>query len=254
MKDNVFEDFEDYIQNKLSHEDKERFEKRLEEDTQLFALFAIYREIEEQMRVKHESKEEELISTLRTLNKKYLTKGHVKPKKPVFMKQIVQWSSGLAAGIGLYFIVGALFFGGGTDAQQMADEYFAANFSTLGQTMNGGTDSLQLGILAYNTEDYQVAQIIFENILLKDYLNSEAEKNLGLTYLASEEYDAALVHFEKLASRTDLFTNQGKFFQAMALLKRGNYQDIYLAEILLNEVVNMQLAGHFEAKKWLESL
>jgi hypothetical protein len=63
-----------------------------------------------------------------------------------------------------------------------------------------------------------------------------------------------LVHFEKLASRRDLFTNQGKFLQAMALLKRGNSQDIYLAEILLNEVVNLQLAGHFEAKKWLESL
>lgn len=255
MKDNVFEDFEDYIQNRLNNDDKYEFDKRLEEDTAFASSFAIYKEIEEQMRMslEYESNEEELVSTLKNLNRKYVTDGSAKSKMSVFTKHIVQWSSGIAAGIGLYFIVSALFFGGGPDAQQMANEYFADNFSKLGQSMDGAGDSLQLGIVAYNIQDYQVAQAIFEDVLLRDPLNSEAEKNLGLTHLAKEDYDIALDYFEKLASR-DLHVNQGKFFQAMVLLKRGDSEDIYLAEILLNEVVNMQLAGYSEANKWLESL
>ncbi|WP_158859903.1 hypothetical protein [Lunatibacter salilacus] len=71
--------------------------------------------------------------------------------------------------------------------------------------------------------------------------------------MAQDEFDQALIYFEKLASR-DLHSNEGKFLQAMALLKTGDSEDFYLAEILLSEVVNLQLARNKEAKRWLEAL
>jgi len=258
MKDNVYEDFEDYLQNELTKEDREEFDKRLQEDEAFAASFSVYKEIEDQMRLRlaDESKEEELVSTLSKLNKKHFKKGSSKPKQAssVPIRRIVQWASGIAAGIGLYFAVSILFFSGGPDARQMADEYFAENFTKLGQTMGGAEDSLQLGIVSYNAQDYEVAQTIFEDILQRDPLNSEAEKILGLTHLAKNEFDQALGYFENLASRNELYVNQGKFFQAMVLLKRGNTEDLDLVEKLLKEVVNLQLAGHLEAKRWLESL
>lgn len=254
MKDNAFEDFEDYLQNKLEKAEIDAFNKRLEEDTSFAASFSVYKEIEEQMRLKsaNESKEEELVSTLNKLNRKYITEESTTAGKPVVTRYIFKWASGIAAGIGLYFVASALFFGDGPDAQQMANEYFAENLTTLEKTMSGSSDSLQLGIAAYEAEKFQLAQVIFEDVLQRDSLNSEAERNLGLTHLAQEEFDQALNYFEKLASK-DLQYNEGKFFQAMVLLKRGNPEDFYLAEILLNEVVNLHLARKKEAKRWLEA-
>ena len=123
----------------------------------------------------------------------------------------------------------------------------------LGQTMGNTADSLQLGILAYNTQDYQLALDIFEHVLRRDSLNSEVEKNLGLTHLAMGDFDEAVRYFENLSARRGLQVNQGKFLHAMALLKRGNAEDLKLAEKLLKEVVNLQLAGYLEAKRWLDS-
>ncbi len=258
MKDIAFEDFEDYLQNKLNKEDREEFDKRLKEDTAFADSFSIYMEIEAQMqmRLANESKEEAFVSTLNKLNNKYFNQGYAKPKRPptLFNKQIFRWVGGIAAGIGLYFVLSTLFFGDGPDARQMADEYFANNFTKLGQTMGGVADSLQLGILAYNIQDYQEAEDIFEDVLLRQPSNSEAVKNLGLTHLAKGEYEQALEYFERLATRKDLYANQGKFFQAMVLLKRGNSEDLNLAEKLLKEVVNLQLEGNLVAKRWLESL
>ena len=82
----------------------------------------------------------------------------------------------------------------------------------LGQTMGNTADSQQLGILAYNTQDYRLALDIFKHVLRRDSLNSEGEKNLGLTHLAMGDFDEAARYFENLSARRGLQVNRGNFY------------------------------------------
>lgn len=87
MKDIAFEDFEDYLQNKLNKEDREGFVKRLKEDTAFADSFSIYMEIEAQMQMSlaNESKEEAFVSVFTKLNNKYFNQGYAKPPPPNFI-------------------------------------------------------------------------------------------------------------------------------------------------------------------------
>jgi TolA-binding protein len=117
--------------------------------------------------------------------------------------------------------------------------------------MSEGSDSLQLGIAAYNAKDYDKAEDIFRALSTNKATAVEATKNLGLTFLVRREYDDALEQFSTLSDNKNLYANPGPFYKAVTLMQRSGPGDEEAAKLILQDVVKKQLPGHKVASGWL---
>ncbi len=157
-----------------------------------------------------------------------------------------------AASVLLFF--GWFFFLRSASPEQLATAYIQNELNTVGISMAGREDSLQLGKAAYNEGRLPEAAAIFESLLERDPASAEAGQLAGLTRLRLSQYDAALVHFRRLENRPGLYANPGAFLQALTLLKRNGAGDIDSAKRLLQKVVSNKLEGAETASEWLRKL
>jgi tetratricopeptide (TPR) repeat protein len=133
-------------------------------------------------------------------------------------------------------------------SKEWAAAYVEKNFTTLNTQMGNGTDSLQMGVSAFNSGDLIKAKAIFEALLQRDSSNAEAQKYAGIVALRRQDYDQAIKHFHTLGLRTDLVANPGKFYEALALLQRDLPLDKSKAENLLKEIKAAKLDGWKEVE------
>ncbi len=134
---------------------------------------------------------------------------------------------------------------------QLADKYIQQNFKTLNVKMGNG-DSLQTGISLFNSGKLDEALSVFETLVKSDVSNSEAIKYAGIVSLRLNNYDKALKYFSMLEADTALYSNPGKFYQAITLMERNKEGDKIAAKQLLQEVIEKDLEGKNEAEKWLK--
>lgn len=118
--------------------------------------------------------------------------------------------------------------------------------------MDGNADSLQMGLRLFNEEKLNEAQKIFEGILQRKSNESEATKYAGITALKLQQYNKAIQYFQALSQQTNLYSNPGKFYEGLALMKQ-NKADRNKAKKILNEVIINNLEGNEEAKKIIET-
>jgi len=135
-----------------------------------------------------------------------------------------------------------------TQDKAWATTYIEKNFSTLTTKMGSGGDSIQIGISAYNTGNLEKSQAIFNDLLQRDSLNAEVQKYSGIVSLRRGDYDQAIKHFHRLGTRTDLMSNPGKFYEALALLQQNLPLNKSKAENLLKEVKAAKLEGWKEVE------
>jgi TolA-binding protein len=122
--------------------------------------------------------------------------------------------------------------------------------SSLSATMSE-SDSLQLGIAAFNAKDYNKAEGIFRVLSKNKKYAVEATKDLGLTFLVRQQYDEALEQFDALSDNGNLYANPGPFYKAVTLMQRSGPGDEEAAKLILQDVVKKQLPGHKVASGWL---
>ena len=134
---------------------------------------------------------------------------------------------------------------------QLADKYIQQNFKTLNVKMGNG-DSLQTAINLFNSGKPDEALSVFEKFVNRDVSNSEAIKYAGIVSLRLNNYDKALKYFSMLEADTALYSNPGKFYQAITLMERNKEGDKIAAKQLLQEVIEKDLEGKNEAEKWLK--
>ena len=157
----------------------------------------------------------------------------------------------VAAACLLLFVVYTVFLDK-PSSRALATDYIETNFTTIGITMgNAGTDSLQMGIAAYNAKKFSEAEKNFQS-LQNGPQQAEALKYLGILYLSAGNYNQALAAFDTLSRNDQLYVNPGLFYKALTLMKRSDSGDREAARALLEEVVQKNLPGATEAKVWLE--
>jgi hypothetical protein len=132
--------------------------------------------------------------------------------------------------------------------KEWAAAYIEKNFTTLNTQMGNSNDSLQIGITVYNSGDLKKAKVAFEQLLQRDSLHAEAQKYAGIVALRRQDYDQAIKHFHALGLRTDLAANPGKFYEALALLRRDLPLDKKKVENLLKEIKAAKLDGWKEVE------
>jgi tetratricopeptide (TPR) repeat protein len=158
-----------------------------------------------------------------------------------------------AALIGIMALAGWWLFFRTPSVQQLSSQYIHEHLQQLGATMHSGSDSLQSGIAAYNNKNYQQAETIFASLSREENSTPDAVKYLGLVYLVTGKYDAAIVQFNRLI-QYPLYANPGPFYKALALLQRNGPGDRQQARALLEEVRSNQLPGNKQANEWLKNI
>jgi tetratricopeptide (TPR) repeat protein len=256
MDDSWYERFEEYLQGEMGREEKSLFEAEMASDEELATAFRVYRTIETDMhqKEKYSQNESALQNSLQTLNTRYFKNEPQQGSKifQLYPNKLYRITAAIAASILVIVVAYFVFFQPNQNTQSLANNYYKAHLQHLSQTMDDANDSLQSGIAAYNNQEYELALRYFKGFYLNHPDNSEAKKNAGLVYLATEEYDKALLEFEELAGMKNLYSNPGLFLQALTLMQRNQEGDPQKAKQLLQQVVNERAEGSKQAAEWLK--
>jgi len=237
------ERIEDYFQKQLSDSEREQFEKDLKTNPEFAESVAFY------LMVKSEA---EKSARDKKLAEKHLQWQNLVADKPdTRIRKLVYYAAAaiilIAFGLGWYFLNANV-----KSREELANVYVHENFSILAVQMDGEIDSLQQAINAYNNGEYGSAENRIDAILASDPKNAEAQKLAGIVSLRLKNYDKAITCFHKLGEQKDLFSNPGKFYEAIALIQRGLPLDKKAADRLLGEVIDGNLEGKEEAVKWVK--
>jgi tetratricopeptide (TPR) repeat protein len=242
---NDLELIDHYFSGTMPRSDRALFEERCERDAAFANEVAFYIASRQQLReALHEQKKKEFAIEYQRLSSKENTVRPITSTRWLYVAA--------AACIALVIVFFTVFRP--QDPSRIASSYIKENLTTLSTTMSSGEDSLQLGIARYNEGRYQDAKTIFNSLAKRGNLAAESTRYLGITHLKLEEYDEAIVQFNKLSTHTQLYANPAKFYTAITLMKRAQGNDIEEAKKLLQEVVNEKLSGYREAELWLDKL
>ncbi|WP_028667079.1 hypothetical protein [Runella zeae] len=234
---------DNYYNNQLSDEAKIVFEKSLQQDPHFASEVAFY--VQAKQAAQKEARQRRL-AELTALGQQQT----LRRTRRVYYGWTAAASIVLVLGISWYLWLGVEptpSLSIATD--EWATEYVSQNLGTLPIAMGDiKQDSLKLGISAYNDSELATAKAIWESLYQKDKNNPELEKLLGIVCLRSGDYDQAISYFHRLGNRTDLVSNWGKFYEAIALLKRKQPLDNIRAQNLLKEIKENKLEGWKEMK------
>ncbi|MBC7890085.1 MAG: hypothetical protein H7Z13_19590 [Ferruginibacter sp.] len=236
---------DDYFKGSPTDLQKQQFERRIINDNVFAEEVAFYisanRVVKEQLLMDKKQRFREIYEQHKVVP---ITKQPVKK----IWRYMVAASVIAAVVLSTWFLLGE-----NTSPQQLADRYIQQNFQTLSVTM-GSKDSLQYILNLVNSGKLSEALTRLETLAQIDPSNKNATKYAGIVSLRLNQYDKALTYFSMLASDTSLYSNHGKFYEAVTLLKRNKTGDVEEAKKKLQEVVENEQEGKEEAIKWLKKL
>jgi tetratricopeptide (TPR) repeat protein len=235
---------DDYFTGALNDDEKRDFERRCAADPDFAKEVAEYITIRDGLKQELQQKRKEEFEKLR---QELTVTANPEKSNIITLKRI---SYLVAASI--LIILGWFAFFNRTNPQTIADNYIAANLSTLSLNM-GGADSLQIGMSAYNSKLYTNAEQVFKSLANKQNPSPDAIEDLGLTYLSQKRYDEALKSFDQLSAMS-LHINKGKFYKALTLMARLQGTDKQQAKQILQEIIDKNLYGEQEARNWIKQI
>jgi len=237
---------EDYFKGEISGEKKQQFEKRIMEDASFADEVAFY------ISANGVIKNQVVVEKKQRFKELYQQQQKVIPlhKEPVKMI----WRYMAAASVVAAVMIMYLFLNRDTNPRELADSYIQKNWQTIGVKMATKQDSLQSAIEIYNDGKFKEALEKFEMILKNNPGSQKATEYAGITSLQLSNYAKALQYFSLLAADTSLYSNHGKFYKAITLLRRNDTGDLTAAKILLLQVIDQELEEKDEAAKLIKKL
>lgn len=240
----TMEYIESYFQQTLSDEEKAAFEARCGTDEMFAKEVAFYITTRQLLR------EELLVQKQKQWKEQDLEEEETPVVSIKRKTSFIGWVSYAAAAC-LLLAVSVFLFETQNSPGKLAANYIKTEYTTLSQEMSANTDSITLGLEAYNNKEYDKALGLLEGVEQRDPTNSDVKKYTGLAYLQKEDYDNAVQQFDELANM-NLHSNPGHFLKAMALLERNKPGDKEEAKTLLQKVVNENEEHSKEAAEWLK--
>lgn len=243
--ENYPEYIEAYFSGALSPEQRNEFEKRIEMDKNFAEEVAFYLSTKQILK-------EEVIREKKEWFRQLADQNPDMEKQPAPVRTMwVYRLAAAAAVISVIFLSWYLFLQKPASPTQMADKYIKDSFQTFSIEMGDGLDSLQSALRLFNEGRINASVLWFEDIIRRDSSNTTAKTDAGIAYLRLGEYDKALAYFQQLG-KYSLYSNPGKFYQALTLLKRNHPGDKQQARQLLQQVVDNDLKGKEIAEQWLD--
>jgi tetratricopeptide (TPR) repeat protein len=236
---------ENYFKGQPEPDETARFEQRIREDAAFAEEVAFY------LGVMHVARTQAIEEKKQRFHAQYRhsqQEPHAMKPKPV--KRL--WTYAAVAALISGLLVGWFFFVKEPGHQRLADQYIEQNFRTLGVNLGNRQDSLRAALRLYNAGKLPEALKELEAIQQQGgTANVTAIKYKGIICLKLGDYDKALAYFSQLDSIPGLYSNPGRFYQALTLMKRNQPGDETLARQKLEQVVQDGLEGREVAREWL---
>jgi tetratricopeptide (TPR) repeat protein len=237
---------DDYFKSSPGDEQKQRFEQRIINDISFAEEVAFYISangaVQEQL-------QEEKKQRFREIYKE----RKVAPVVKMPFRKILRYMAAASVVAAIILSI-SVFTGEKISPQQLADQYINQKLDTLSVTMSVSRDSLQTASVLFNAKKFKDALAIFEALAQNHPENNDVKKYAGVAYLRLEQYDKALAYFSQLAANTSLYSNYGKFYEALTLMKRNKTGDVDAAKKLLQDVLDNAQEGKEDAGKWLKKM
>lgn len=231
-----------FISGELSPEENRQFEQNILQDAAFAEEVAFY------LTAKQAARSAMLEEKKNRFREIYEPQKNTRRQLPV--KKL--WQYAVAAAVTAGLIAGAYFyFTARRLPAQLADEYIETHINKVSVLMTSHEDSLQQAKKLYNEGQFAAAREQLQAIIQSDSTNIKAKELAGIVSLRLHNYDQALVYFTDLEGYT-LYSNPGKFYHALTLLKRNQPGDVEAAKRLLQQVVAEELAEQETAREWLK--
>ncbi|MFH6986643.1 tol-pal system YbgF family protein [Flavobacterium collinsii] len=205
--------FDQYLQEEMTAEERDSFEKQLSEDHELASEFETFKEVQLQLRNKfeHEEEREAFAANLTKVSEK-----HFNANKPKVVR-MRPWYFAAAASIIILF--GLFFF----DYNQTPEFEDFNHPETASFVERGDTDeTLKQAEKAFNEGKYVLAIPFFEE-LLSENKTAEMQYFYGISLLEEDHYKQAEAIFNELKSGTSAYKEKAKWYLALSKLKQKDY-------------------------------
>jgi tetratricopeptide (TPR) repeat protein len=237
-----------YFKKELNQEELEKFEQRIKSDNAFAEEVAFYCCVMSALKEQSADERKEQFRKIYEQNK-----SHTGKAKPALVKRLWPYIAAVAVITGL--IVGYyVMYMKPVSIQSQANEYIRQHFEVQMGVNMGGADSMDAAMQLYNEDKLPEALQSFQKIIQAGNTNrlQEEVRMAGIVSLRLADYDKAIDYFTQLENIT-LYSNPGKLYHALALIKRDRTGDRETAKQLLLQVINQDLEGKETAQKWMES-
>ena len=211
MNEERYITFDQYLQDEMTVEEKNNFEKQVAQDPEFAAEFETFKNVHLQLETKfgYEKEREVFKENLIKVSDDHFNKPKVITLKP--------WHYSIAASI--MILVGLLFY---NYNQRPSFEDFnhpeAAYFTERGDV----NATLKEAETAFNSKEYKKAIPLFENIL-KEKNTPEIRYFYGVSLLQDNQIIKAQNVFNELKSGTSAYKDKATWNLALIKLKQKNY-------------------------------
>jgi len=236
---------DDYFSGRLDNQQKIIFDQRIQQDPAFAEEVAFY--CSEQIAAFDENAKQRK----EELRKLWMAESAVPAGKSKVIS-LAPWRPLLVAATVILLLAGAYLFVKPANPNGLAGKYMQEQLSQLPVEMDARQDSLKTGITLYNSKNFPAAAAIFESIVKRDSVAMDALQYAGLVSLQMGDFDKAIDYFEQLENNKELQVNPGRFYHALALMRRNQPGDLEKAKAKLQEVVQLDLAGKKTAREWLD--
>lgn len=206
--------FDQYLQNEMSVEAKNAFEKQLATDESLALAFETFKEMHFQLTNKFAVKEER--DAFKT-NLKRISATHFKSSEPKVIK-LKPWYFTVAASVAV--LIGIFFLNQNSDPSfedfNHPEQAYFSERGTLDAT-------LKQAEIAFNAKEYKKAIPLFETIL-KQNKTAEIEYFYGISLLQDNQFQPSEAIFKELKSGTSVYKNKAIWNLALSKLKQKDYK------------------------------
>lgn len=220
MNEENYIEFDQYLQNELSVEEKIQFEKQLSEDQEMASAFETFKEMQSHLEVKFGFEEER--NAFKD-NLKTISKEHRKTKKSKVIA-FKPWQYAIAASVAV--LVGMFFF---QNINPNFDDYNNpenAYFIERGDV----NENLKLAQDEFNAKKYKEAIPYFE-LILKENKSPEIQYFYAVSLLEDSQFQKAETNLMELKAGTSIYKNKAIYYLALSKLKQKEYKSC--KEILL---------------------
>lgn len=202
--------FDQYLLNDLSAEEREVFQERLNSDVEFNKSFNTYKELSHFLENKFEAND--FKSTLESISNKHFiqteTIVETKRKTSVFR---------LAIAASVIIFLGVFTY------NQFSDPTYSdfADYDSIDLTVRGNQDELLTKAeKAFNNKKYEEAELLFNQILMKDPSNLEVELYKSITLIETGQSSEADELLWGISKTNSAYKNKAKWYWALSKLKQ----------------------------------
>jgi hypothetical protein len=216
-----------YLDGELSGEALLAFEEELKNNAVLAEEVALYKSINEEMRLQaqHGNKEQALRDNLGTLTDQYFKKntgGKV--------RSINRWWYAAVATAAAAILIFVLWPASqpSFDNEKLYAYYTKETDPLPGGERGNGDDSLLIIAAAlYNQKEYVRALPLLRDIVSKKPEDTQLKLALGFSLMKTGQYDSAIIILNQVANGATIFNNEATWLKALTLLKQNKLDECY---------------------------